>query len=589
MSDFIIQTKSLAKRYKRFSSQGWRALDALGFPVSSKRYSDFDALSDINVTIGRGERVALVGRNGAGKSTLLRIISGQQQASSGSVYVGGRVHALMELGAGFHPDFTGRENIRSALAFSGVVNGIPEKTREIIEFTELEEFIDRPVREYSAGMYSRLAFAVATSTQPEILIVDEILGAGDSYFVGKCIQRMKDITANGTTVLFVSHDMSAVQMLCDRAIWIHSGSVRADGPTLDISKKYLRHIREEEEIRLAAKASSIALTSARKIKSGSAFQTLFRLVVPGNPSLAPKDACSVFGISASIDGQAISSWSASSAEENKGIEVLDDPKLMNWRIGKEKKSHPVVFKDWGGEYGHAPFVVFHGEPLSTMDITLSCRYSGEEQIQIEVFNNEINEYQEIGHLESRDEVGEFSFRVERESSQEEAPDQAEQVESSDEEGANDSYGSGELKIERFGFIDEDDQSRHTIYSGAPVRARFEYFAAEQVHRPIPVLAVYRPDGTCAMQIVGIETGISLDKVEGRGMVDVIFDPLYLGPGDYMCSVAFFVEMDPVDPKEPKAYDLHDRCYPLKVLPPHGYNLEIGTVNQPVSWTMEVVK
>ncbi len=212
-------------------------MDALGIPVSKKRYDIFPALSEMNLEICRGERVALIGRNGAGKSTLLRVISGQMQLDSGLLTVNGTVQALMTLGTGFHPNFTGMQNIHSSLAYQGLSSEELDRcVADIVDFVELEGFLDRPVKEYSAGMYARLAFAVATSVTPDILIIDEVLGAGDAYFLGKCIQRMKALTSQGATILFVSHDISSVQMLCDRGIWIENGRIRDDGDLLAVSK-----------------------------------------------------------------------------------------------------------------------------------------------------------------------------------------------------------------------------------------------------------------------------------------------------------------------------------------------------------------
>ncbi|BCQ59340.1 hypothetical protein PBOI14_10900 [Pseudomonas sp. Boi14] len=287
MSDLTISLKAVNKSFRRFQHPGWRALDALGWPVSKKRYDVFQALSDINLDIARGEKVALIGRNGAGKSTLLRLVSGQMRADSGQIRVSGKVQALMTLGTGFHPDFTGIENIRSALAYQGIQpSRVDECIEEITDFTELDSFLHRPVKEYSAGMYARLAFAVATTITPEVLIIDEVLGAGDAYFLGKCIQRMKALTGQGATILFVSHDISSVQMLCDRGVWLEGGRIRQDGPLLPVSKAYLANIREEEERRVRAKSMSLTKGQVGALLRESSQTTLLRLIgADGTPPL----------------------------------------------------------------------------------------------------------------------------------------------------------------------------------------------------------------------------------------------------------------------------------------------------------------
>ena len=161
----------------------------------------------------------------------------------------------MELGTGFHPEFTGIENIHAALTYQGLNHRqIREKTDDIIDFTELEEFIEQPIKTYSAGMYARLAFATATVVDPEVLIIDEVLGAGDAYFAGKCVERMQSMTVHsGTTVLFVSHDLSSVQQMCERVLWIDRGQIIRSGEPLDVLKHYNAMIRQENDLMLKAK------------------------------------------------------------------------------------------------------------------------------------------------------------------------------------------------------------------------------------------------------------------------------------------------------------------------------------------------
>ena len=177
--------------------------------------------------------------------------------------VAGRIQALMELGTGFHPEFTGRQNIHAALAYQGLPSHeIRDKEAAIVDFAELEGFIDQPLKTYSAGMYTRLAFSTATAVEPDILIIDEVLGAGDAYFAGKCFERMRQITIDsGATVLFVSHDLASVQKLCDRVVWLERGCVRLDGEPLDVSKAYYKTVQQEEAQRLLARSEAKKLPS----------------------------------------------------------------------------------------------------------------------------------------------------------------------------------------------------------------------------------------------------------------------------------------------------------------------------------------
>lgn len=251
-----IEIRNLGKMYKIYNRSRDKFLDIMGFNFFHKDYyKEFWALRGIDLVIHKGEKVGLIGRNGAGKSTLLKCIIGNIHPTEGDIAVHGKVQALMELGTGFHPEFTGRENIRASLAYNNLKNDeILKREQDIIDFSELEEFIDQPIKTYSNGMLARLGFATATAIKPEILIIDEVLGAGDAYFAGKCIERMRKLTDDfGVTVLFVSHDLGSLQMLCDRSVWIHRGKVVQDGETLEIIKNYSEEIRRTAEIRQQAK------------------------------------------------------------------------------------------------------------------------------------------------------------------------------------------------------------------------------------------------------------------------------------------------------------------------------------------------
>lgn len=202
-------------------------------------YHAFDALKGVSFRVSDGEVVGIVGRNGSGKSTILKIIAGVYRPTSGMLEVNGKVAALIELGAGFHGDLTGRENI----VINGLVLGlsrreIAAREERIIQFAELGDFIDSPVKQYSSGMFMRLAFAVAAEIDPEILLIDEILAVGDAAFQRKCIARIHDFRRQGRTIFFVSHNMSSMRELCTRALLLHEGVLLADGPIKEISEKY---------------------------------------------------------------------------------------------------------------------------------------------------------------------------------------------------------------------------------------------------------------------------------------------------------------------------------------------------------------
>jgi ABC-2 type transport system ATP-binding protein len=203
------------------------------------RADEFWALKNVNLTIPRGATVGLIGRNGSGKSTLLKLISRILYPTHGRVKVNGRVSTLLELGAGFHPDFTGRENIYLNASILGLTRKeIKERLNDIIAFAELGDFINNPVRTYSSGMYMRLGFAVAVHVDPEILLVDEVLAVGDLAFQEKCLNRIRELQKKGVTIVFVTHDPKQVEELCDLAVWLDRGEIRFTGPAKEAAQAY---------------------------------------------------------------------------------------------------------------------------------------------------------------------------------------------------------------------------------------------------------------------------------------------------------------------------------------------------------------
>jgi ABC-type polysaccharide/polyol phosphate transport system ATPase subunit len=250
--------------YRLYRRPSFRFLDILGFcPKGERYYTEHAAVDRVEFRIAPGEKVAIIGRNGAGKSTLLRMISGLMRPTSGVIRVQGTIKALLDIGSGFYPDFTGRENALSALAYQGVV-GRPalEKLEEIVEFAELEEYIDQPVRTYSSGMMMRLMFSAATCVEPDILIADEVLGVGDAYFAHKSFERVKRLVqARGTTFLLVTHSFYSALDVCERFVWLDQGRIMLDGNGTDVVSAYEQSIKEQEEQRQhRAKVRTAALS-----------------------------------------------------------------------------------------------------------------------------------------------------------------------------------------------------------------------------------------------------------------------------------------------------------------------------------------
>lgn len=199
-----------------------------------------EVLKGINLNIKKGEAVALIGVNGSGKSTLLKLMTKIIYPNKGKIVINGKLTSLLELGAGFHPDFSGRENIYfNASIFGLTKKQIDDRLEQIIEFSELGDYIDNPVRTYSSGMYMRLAFSVAINVDADILLVDEILSVGDQHFQEKCINKMKQLKSEGKTMVFVTHSLESAKELCDRAVWLSNGVLRLDGQTNEVIEKYI--------------------------------------------------------------------------------------------------------------------------------------------------------------------------------------------------------------------------------------------------------------------------------------------------------------------------------------------------------------
>ena len=255
-SDLAVRVEGVGKRYRIGAAAGGRfkykslrdslgglarrPLDALRNPRRLGEDNSFWALDDVSFDVRRGEVVGVIGRNGAGKSTLLKILSRITKPTRGQVALRGRVGSLLEVGTGFHPELTGRENVYLNGAILGMTRGeVRSKFDEIVAFSEVERFLDTPVKQYSSGMYTRLAFAVAAHLEPEILIVDEVLAVGDASFQKKCLGKMQDVAGEGRTVLFVSHNMPMITRLCGRCVLLDQGQVAMVGDATAVSREYL--------------------------------------------------------------------------------------------------------------------------------------------------------------------------------------------------------------------------------------------------------------------------------------------------------------------------------------------------------------
>ena len=238
-SNYAICVEDVSKHFKSFYDKHYTLKEKLVF-WKNKKTELHEVLKNININIKKGESVALIGINGSGKSTLLKLMTKIIYPNKGKITIDGKLTSLLELGAGFHPDFTGRENIYfNASIFGLTAKEIDERVNEIIQFSELGDLIDCPVRTYSSGQYMRLAFSVAINVDAEILLIDEILAVGDQHFQEKCFDKLIELKNSGKTIVIVSHSINSIQQFCDRAVWLNDGKIAMDGPINKVVKKYL--------------------------------------------------------------------------------------------------------------------------------------------------------------------------------------------------------------------------------------------------------------------------------------------------------------------------------------------------------------
>ena len=249
MRETVITVESVTKKFKLYSDRPASMKERI-IKKMKNTHVEFHALKDVSFEVKKGSTVGLIGKNGSGKSTLLKIINRTMFPDTGKVKIKGKVASLIELGAGFHPELSGRENIyNNATIFGLTKKEIDKRLPEIIAFSELEDFIDNTLRTYSSGMYARLAFSVAIHVDADILLVDEILGVGDINFQTKCANKIYEMKDKGTTIILVTHDMGTIDRLCDYAVWLEHGNKIAEGTPRKIENMYLKHMAEEQQTR----------------------------------------------------------------------------------------------------------------------------------------------------------------------------------------------------------------------------------------------------------------------------------------------------------------------------------------------------
>lgn len=250
--EYVIEVQDIWKKFRLFHDRAPTLKETVLFS-HRRKYDDLWVLKGVDLKVEKGKTLGLIGQNGSGKSTLLKLMTRIMYPDKGSVQVRGKISSLLELGAGFHPDFSGLENIYMNAAIFGLTKKeIDQKLDEIIRFSELEEFVDSPVRTYSSGMYMRLAFSIAINVEPDVLLIDEILAVGDESFQKKCFNKMKSFKSKGTTIVIVSHSLNQLEMLCDELAWLHEGTLVRQGLAAEVIDDYRETMFGQENLRLEA-------------------------------------------------------------------------------------------------------------------------------------------------------------------------------------------------------------------------------------------------------------------------------------------------------------------------------------------------
>ena len=528
---------------------------------------EFWALRDVTFAVDHGETVGIIGPNGAGKSTALKLISRIIEPTSGEIEVNGRVGALLELGAGFHPDLSGRENIYLNGSILGLGRKeIHKKLRDIITFAELERFIDMPIRHYSSGMRMRLGFSVAAHMDPEILLVDEVLAVGDENFQHKCLDRIMEMRQQGVTICFVSHGLGSVRRLCSRAIWLNDGVVWAEGGVDDVISAYLRHAAEEEEGRLRAAVrhgdestesekgggfrptgseddKQLEIDHLSLVDETGGEQHIFRVGEPWAVQVQYRSHRAIEdpGLGLAIqrnDGLCV--WESSAHSSDLGVPVVEGEGTIVYRVGslplmEGTYSLSLSFRDQRDmatlEDGGRPSTfrvrqVGTGERYGLVSLQGSWEWKGEQSDVLDDLS---------------------SKSVATSGRDDEGPGRADRR-----------WGAGDVQVIDVSFVDGDGTPRRVFETGESWAVRLRYQAHRPVAEPIFGLAIHRDDG---VHVCGPNTlfgDLDIPLVEGPGEMLYRVDHLPLLEGSYLLSVSAHNRADTV------MYDYHDRLYAFRV-------------------------
>jgi lipopolysaccharide transport system ATP-binding protein len=575
MSDTVVRVENLTKRYRLYRKPLYRFLDMYGLLwAPAGKYKEHAAVSDLSFEVRRGEKIAIIGRNGAGKSTLLKMICGVVTPTTGSLNVEGEIHALLSLGTGFHPDFTGRENIYSYLAHLGIVGREADgRFAEILDFSELHEYIDQPVKTYSAGMGVRLMFSSATVITPDILVIDEVLGSGDAYFAKKSFERMKELCERaGTTLLMVTHDLYSAAMFCERLIWIDRGVMKMDGPGKSVLRAYEESIRDQEEQRLRSlRLATIAANQKAGAGEKSSLAAYLRLA-PGDD--APPDLAlshiRFFNGDALLAALDMEASADEAANRGKSVLLVADSREGNWGEPETIEGRPARrMLPYGSIFHKLPLIVTDqaiagAAREGVLSIELGCLAGRRHRLEFAVLDPDGGTI--VAQQFEAAPGGWQDIRVALRTSE------ASQPLAQSEFRAR--HGQRAMQITDVRFAGQDGGERMHFTAGATMRIKLSYRLnrPDFAERPT-ILAAFQQNGVVRSHRFWTDQ-ILISAAEGReGEIEILADPLLLGAGTYFVTISVFQE-GYIKSSAPKkffavseyVYDIHARAYEIVVKP-----------------------
>lgn len=585
-NDFAICLSGVGKMYRLYPSRQANFLEAIGIArlLSPKRYkfTEFWALRNIDLELKPGQRLGIIGRNGAGKSTLLKLITGNFAPTEGKVDVSGKVQALFDTGAGFHPEFTGYENIRASLSYQGLSHKeIELAIEDIADFTELGPFLEQPFKTYSSGMQARLGFATATAIKPDILIIDEVLGAGDAYFNGKSVERMRRLTVeSGASVLIVSHALGEIIRYCDEAIWIERGRIVKRGPSMEVITAYEGFIHTLEDRRLRARN--------RKVMNGlkSSFQLdyysdslVLAFVLQGETGAV----CDISTIQLLKNGQIEDELRVGDAQDtNTSFSACLLSQGSQWSKVQHdhtgySRSLMVRTSPAAAQVGYAVFYSYglFGNENYALRIRYRCPTSARVSLTITKNSEIIHELVTLPDSNSQWletdlplEIGEPAQADEGQKPQVEHDDKVRELQPELSSPAPEKTrpvihwpSEGSLTIKGVTLLGTKGTEQSVFKVGSPMTISMKIMAHRDGHFEISPCAVfYRLDGILVSKFIGNPVPLDMAKDEAREF-RLEIPTLNLGDGNYIFAFAIYEKLV----SDESRYDLIDRCYEFKVV------------------------